>query len=116
MHPNQAFRTFVFTLNPVTELASLRTAFADEDAALALIQRECRERLLGLRFEGKTNDDTVLSLDADWVEDGTKEWDHFNNFAFSQEGIDILRRGRQAPQVQIRSPQQSNGVCLRGIR
>lgn len=90
MHPNHGFQTFTFTLNPITEITSLRSVFSDKEAALALVQSECRKRLLALEFEGMTDDDKVLRLDRSWVEEGTKKWDDFCNFAFNQDGIDIL--------------------------
>ena len=90
MHPNHGFETFVFTLNPVTEITALSGAFSDEEAAFALVQAECRERLLSAKFEGMTSDDSVLNLDQEYVEGGTKSWEDFGNFAFNQDGIDIL--------------------------
>jgi len=89
-HPNQHFSTFCFTLDPVTRITSLQEIFTDTEKALGIIQKECREQLLNMKFEEMTNDGSALKLEKNYVDDGTKHWDCFQNFALKPEGIDIL--------------------------
>jgi hypothetical protein len=90
MHSNQSFATFCFSLNPVTRLGSLKELFANADEAFLIIQSQCREQLLAMKFDEMTNDNSELRLEKGYVKDGTKEWNDFGNFALREEGIDVL--------------------------
>jgi hypothetical protein len=89
-HPNQGFHTFAFTLDPVTQIHSLRDVFENPDEAFGIIQSEVRAKLLGQSFDYMTNDNTELRLDEEYVENGTKDWTDFAGFAFGDEAIEIF--------------------------
>jgi hypothetical protein len=89
-HPNQGFHTFAFTLDPVTMIGTLQEIFEDQDQAFDLIQSECRTTLLSQRFDDGSNDNEPFTLDEKFVNDGTKDWSDFDNFAFGEDGVDIL--------------------------
>lgn len=78
-HGNHGFKTFVFTLDPVTHVASLEKIFTDPDAALAIIRGDVRTQLL-------INED----LEKGWVEGGTEDWKCFSNFVFNDDGIELF--------------------------
>lgn len=89
-HPNHGFKTFTFTLDPVTQINRLESIFKVPQTVLPCIQAAVRESLLAERFEGMTSDDEPLALDPEWVERGTEAWDDFTNFVFGDDGIEIL--------------------------
>lgn len=87
-HPNQGFHTFAFTLDPVTQIQSLQDIFETPSEALPIIQAEVRAALLAQSFD--EGEGEAFSLDQEWVEGGTKEWDDFGNFFFGEDGIEFL--------------------------
>lgn len=90
-HPNQFWKTFSFTLEPLTYIESLKELFSEEaqDDALAIIAGECRRQLLDVA-ESDGSEGDPIALDEDWVISGTKSWDDFEAFLFVEDGIEIL--------------------------
>lgn len=89
-HPNFGFRTFAFTLDPVTQITNLERIFLDKPEAFKLIQSTVREQLLNQDFNDTESDGDPLRLPEDFVNDGTKDWDSFSNFIFGEDGIEFL--------------------------
>lgn len=79
--------TFVYTINPLTKIEPLSTAFQDEQKALPEIQAEVRRQLLGIQFgEGEEQ----VGFDPSWVENGTAGWADFSAFLFTANGLELL--------------------------
>lgn len=89
-HPNQFFQTFSFTLNPVTCITTLEGLFSCPEEAFKVIQSEARLQLLSQKFGPDGPDDEVFTLEPGYVNSGTQEWSSFNNFVFTEKGIDLL--------------------------
>lgn len=88
-HPNHGFKTFCFTLDPITQISSIKDVFNRHDETFAIIQEEARSQLLGKRADDASNDDEPL-LDEKWVHGGTESWDDFSTFAFAEDGIEFF--------------------------
>lgn len=89
-HPNMFFKTFAFTLSPVTQITSLQSIFAAPDEALRTIQ-ECVRRQLLYENERFTDEDGPPPLlNEEWVKTGTASWDELANFVFSPDGINLF--------------------------
>lgn len=86
-HGNVGFRTFVFTLDPVTRVRGLQDVFTDPDNALPLLQAKTRAQLCAGLVEdmGGTAEEF-----QDWVNDGTTAWSNFTAFTFSETGLELL--------------------------
>lgn len=89
-HPSQYFRTFSFTLDPITQIEHLEDIFEDRAAAFALIQTEARRELLSERREEGADGSQVYSLTEDYVNLGTSSWSDFDNFVFAEQAIELL--------------------------
>ncbi|MCC2601574.1 TIR domain-containing protein [Sphingopyxis yananensis] len=97
MHPNQHFKTFSFTLSPMTQVKSLDQIFADTDSAFKVLQEDARhqlmyenDRFIELDDEGGVVTSNEPVLDEDWVVSGTSSWSDFCNFIFAESGVEIL--------------------------
>lgn len=82
-HPVHAPRTFSYLLEPVVHLATFKELFRD-DRALRAIQSEVRSSLAS-----ELNLPDAGLADTNWIEEGTKDWDDFSNFAFTDDGLTI---------------------------
>lgn len=84
-HPNSGFHSFNFITDPLIEIGNLSTVFANdkESDALEIVQNAVREQALEEEERG-------AMLTDEWLNDGTKDWDCFANFAFTPEGLMIL--------------------------
>ena len=89
-HPNMYFKTFAFTLNPTTQITSLKSIFSEPDQALCILQDAIRHQLLhdNERFSEQESDGPAL--DEEWVKSGTETWDDLSNFILMDDGIDFL--------------------------
>lgn len=88
-------RTFCFILDPLIMIKSLRDIFITPDAAFHVLQTEIRRILL--LGEQETRDDldpeqkgSGSALDGEWVDRGTENWESFENFVFTEDGITIF--------------------------
>jgi hypothetical protein len=89
-HGNMYYRTFAFFLDPMVPITSLKDLFIHEklDEALGVIQGCIREQLHGslkILIEGDLKDYTLHTIN-----DGTKDWDCFDAFVFTEKGIEIF--------------------------
>jgi len=80
-HPNQGFRTFSFSLDPLIYIENLSEIFSDEGEGLAAIQKSARKQLL---------DSTQGGLSDRRVQEGTDGWECFRAFLFKADGIEVL--------------------------
>ncbi|MDN4633156.1 TIR domain-containing protein [Sphingomonas sp. PsM26] len=89
-HPNMHFKTFAFTINPTTNIASLQSIFEDDSSALLVLQQTIRHQLLyeNERFTEEGSDEPALP--KEWVESGTDKWSDIENYIFKEDGIDFL--------------------------
>jgi len=87
-HPNHHFRTYVFLLDPVMRIESLKNIFEAPDDALKQVQKLVREALSKIRLNDSEADE--WKLDAEWITEGTLKWDDFGAFVFQKDGINIL--------------------------
>ncbi len=83
VHPVHAPKTFNYLLEPVVHLAKFRELFRDE-SALGTVQREVRDMLAS-----ELNPSGAGLADTNWIQDGTKDWDDFSNFTFTDGGLII---------------------------
>lgn len=88
-HPNHGFRSFCFTLDPVTHISRIEDLFENVDEALSIIQSEVRSQLANKRQDEPSNDDDPV-LDEKWIYDGTKAWSDFSTFAFTSDGVEFF--------------------------
>lgn len=89
-HPNMFFRTFAFTLSPVSQISTLDSIFAKPDEALQLIQESVRHQLLYENERIPTEEGAPSELDEEWVNRGTASWNDLANFIFGPEAIELL--------------------------
>lgn len=89
-HPNMFFRTFAFTLSPVSQISMLQSIFANPDEALTIIQRDVRHQLLNDNERFPTEEGAGPELDEEWVNTGTANWDDLANFVFGPDGVEFL--------------------------
>lgn len=89
-HPNMSFKTFAFTLSPVSQISTLQSIFAKPDEALRLIQEGVRHQLLCENERIPGEEDAPSQLDEEWVNRGTASWDGLANFIFGPDGIEFL--------------------------
>ncbi len=89
-HPNMFFRTFAFTLSPVSQISTLQSIFAEPDEALTIIQRDVRHQLLNDNERLPTEEGAAPELDEEWVNTGTAKWDDLANFVFGPDGVEFL--------------------------
>ncbi|MGJ0534439.1 MAG: TIR domain-containing protein [Methylocystis sp.] len=87
-HPNSSYLTFCFLMEPVICVRSLAQVFKDPDQALVKLQSISRKQLLEKRF-GDDGEERC-GLEAECVNEGTKDWDDFRNFVFLDDGIRLL--------------------------
>lgn len=82
-HPNSGFQTFNFVADPLVDLGELRSIFLSEVDALPFIQQHVREQVLAEVERGEM-------VITESLKSGTGDWDCFQNFAFTPEGLMIL--------------------------
>jgi len=80
-HPTHAPKTFNYLLEPVSVIRGARTIFQD-DEALGVLQRETEKSLAESLYKNNCN-----IGDLKWIREGTKDWDSFSNFGFTEEGL-----------------------------
>jgi hypothetical protein len=87
-HGNYAVRSWVFMMDPVVPIDSLRSLFHDPDVALAQIQLETRLRLREQleQADQSEEDGRGFSRESD-IEAGTRDWDAFDCFGFEESGL-----------------------------
>jgi hypothetical protein len=83
-HPNQFFRSFCFSLDPLIYIDSLEAIFEKPDQGLRQIQAFVRDHFLM-----KRDPDEETEFSKEWVERGTEDWNALSAFAFRKEGIEI---------------------------
>ena len=89
MHPNHWFQTYVFALEPLFRLETIKDIFEDTDQAFEVIQRSVRESLT----EENRRDRVPEQFDdfgREWIDAGTADWKDFRNFSFSETGAVFL--------------------------
>lgn len=89
-HPNMFFKTFAFTLSPVSQILSLQSLFSNPDEALKVIQESVRDELLHKNERFPREEGGEPELQKEWVNNGTASWDDFSNFVLSADGVDLL--------------------------
>lgn len=89
-HPNMFFRTFAFTLSPVSQIPTLQSIFAEPHEALTIIQKNVRHQLLHDNERFPPEEGPAPELDEEWVNTGTANWDDLANFVFGPDGVDFL--------------------------
>jgi hypothetical protein len=87
-HPNHHFKSYVFSLEPIVKIPSLKRVFEDPDNALKEIQRCVREELSKPRYD--ESEEEEWTLEAEWIEEGTSRWRDFRAFSFQKEGVEVL--------------------------
>lgn len=87
-HPNMAYKTYSFVLDPLFMIANLPQIFDDADAAFPIIRDETRRQLATEKADDPNGEN--YSLDQETVESGTEEWDDFSQFVFRDECVEIL--------------------------
>lgn len=91
-HPNYGFRGYNFILNPLIEIETLQEIFNDPNRIFGAISELTRQTLLNIPAETDDNGNPVGNdklLDKDWVERGTSDWDCFESFVFSKDGLEL---------------------------
>jgi hypothetical protein len=61
----------------------------DPVSALPIIRTAVRESLLDIKMTDESSG-TSYSLDRDWVERGTEDWEHLKVFRFTENGVEFL--------------------------
>lgn len=89
-HPNTFFKTFAFTLSPVSQISTLDSIFGEPDEALRLLQESVRHQLLYENERIPVEEGASPELDEEWVNSGTASWDDLANFVFGPDGIELL--------------------------
>jgi len=89
-HPNMFFKTFAFTLSPVSQISTLQSIFSEPDEALVVIQRDVRHQLLHANERFPSDEGAAPELDEEWVNRGTASWEDLVNFVFEPDGIEFL--------------------------
>ena len=89
-HPNMYFKTFAFTLSPISQIISLKSIFSEPDRALGVLQETVRHQLLHDNERFPAGDPESPELDEEWVNRGTETWDNFSAFIFTEDGIDLF--------------------------
>ena len=84
-HPNHNFRAFCFSLDPLIQIESLQDIFTSPEAGLRTLQEHVREHFLARKDPG---DETEYS--EDWVNSGTEDWQSFQSFQFTKDGVEIF--------------------------
>ena len=87
-HPNHYFKSYVFSLDPIVKISSLKRVFKDPENALKEAQRCVREELSKPRYDESEQEEWTLN--AEWIEEGTHKWRDFRAFSFQKEGIEVL--------------------------
>ncbi|MCW2410861.1 MULTISPECIES: TIR domain-containing protein [unclassified Sphingobium] len=88
-HPNSCFRTFSFMLDPLIELGSAASLFVDASKALPVIQHSVRAHFLSNKTD-ENERSGCNEFSREWVIRGTEGWEDFQNFVFSESGIEFL--------------------------
>lgn len=83
-HPNHGFATMNFIIDPLIRFDRIEEIFADDENAFSVIQKRVRQLLAAIEHEGER------LLDEKWLMEGASEWDQFQNYAFTPEGLLIL--------------------------
>ena len=83
-HPNHGFVTMNFIVDPLIRLDRIEDIFQTEEHALSVIQTLVREILSEIEEDGKA------LLDGEWINEGTSDWQHFQTYAFTSEGLLFL--------------------------
>jgi hypothetical protein len=89
-HPNMFFKTFAFTLSPVSQIMSLQSLFSNPEEALKVIQESVRYELLHKNERFPVEEGGEPELQEEWVNNGTSSWDDLSNFVLSADGVDLL--------------------------
>ena len=79
-HGNHSSRCYNFLLSPFIKVDTLRNLFADDTAALNILQSEARNKL---------GQDLERSITDEWIIDGTSNWDSFKQFQITKDAIAI---------------------------
>lgn len=83
-HPNHGFATMNFMVDPLIRFDRIQEIFQDDENAFSVIQKRVRQLLSAIK------DGEAQLLDDQWLIEGTSNWDQFQNFAFTAEGLLIL--------------------------
>jgi hypothetical protein len=83
-HPNHGFATKNFTIDPLVLFDNIGEIFDLSEGALEVIRAQARQFLSAITYEGQQ------LLDEKWLMEGTDKWEHFENYAFTAEGMLIL--------------------------
>ena len=83
-HPNHGFSTMNFILDPLVKLDRIQDIFDDDDNAFSAVQKLVRRKLLEAEYEGEK------ILEERSVVEGTSDWENFDDFAFTPDGLMIL--------------------------
>lgn len=83
-HPNHGFATMNFIIDPLIRFDRIEEIFEDEENAFSVVQMRVRKLLAEIEDEGQR------LLEDKWMLEGTSEWDHFQKYAFTDEGLLIL--------------------------
>lgn len=84
-HPMHAVVTYNFSLKPLFKIESLASLFENETAAFPVVRQKIRDTLLAQRDE---SGQPVSEQETIW--DGTKDWQDFDTFILTNEGVKIL--------------------------
>lgn len=80
-HPIHSPKSFTYLLEPVIHLSTFKELFLD-DSALGAIQVEVQKLLMAALSQPNAG-----PADSNWIREGTKVWDDFSNFTFTDDGI-----------------------------
>lgn len=82
-HPNSSFHTFNFVTDPLVDIGDLQSIFLQEVDALPFVQQRVREQVLAEEERGEM-------ISPEYLQSGISDWESFQNFAFTPEGLMIL--------------------------
>jgi hypothetical protein len=91
-HPNFGFKGYNFLLNPLIQISSIQSLFKNPSDAFMKIAAFVRQSLLNIPAETDENGNPVGDdklLDKQWIERGTSDWDCFEAFVFSRDGLEL---------------------------
>lgn len=90
-HPNHHQETYAFLLDPVVRILKLEDVFLEQraPAALEILQAMSRASL-SEQISLALSDDVHGTLNREWLESGTDNWDKFNQFVFEQDAIRLI--------------------------
>lgn len=88
VHPNMFYKTFVFLMEPLCEIASLEDIFEEKQVAFDKIKNITVERLLNKVPDNLERQPSGL-IEEDIVA-GLENWSSLRSFVFLEEGIEIL--------------------------